>query len=75
VAVAVGRGVSVGFTSPAGNHARIWLSCEEPGLPRMDADAEEPAPGQKAQAAIRQTARIRTSSGMENRTRATALGI
>jgi hypothetical protein len=72
VNVAVGRSVSVGFKSPAGSHDRIWLSCAEPGFPRMAADTEEPAPGQKAQAAIRQTARNRSSSGMEIRVPARA---
>ena len=74
VEVAVGRGVSVGFTSPAGNQARIWLSCEEPGLPRMAADTEAPAPGQKAPTAIRHKVSIRSNNGMEIRLPFSALG-
>ena len=62
--VGVGRGVLVGFASPTGNQDGIWLSCEVLGLPRMAADTEEPAPGQKAQTAIRQRARVRSNNGM-----------
>jgi hypothetical protein len=67
VGLAVGRGVSVGFTSPAGNQARIWLSCEELGLPRMAADTELSATGQKAPTAIKHTTRITSISGMRIR--------
>lgn len=74
VEVAEGSAVSLGFAIPVGNKDRIWLSWREPRSPRMAADTDVTAAGQKPPTAIKLTTRTTSSSGMKIRLAVGILG-